>query len=235
MKKSFKHIVDRIFTSLGAVIMAAMILTFIFIVNSYHYFIYALIISSLVFILRKTQVIGWKKKGEYFLMLLVCIYVFLLVLFSVSPFLRFKEFQGTHLRWNTAEAKVIFYQSGWDKPSRKSSGYAYSDITYAYKIGQHNFTRTELKAEKLYYPVWESKNRIQKLKTKILQRTEQQIAEGKFIVMYNPGNLSESKLFISTKPVYLQGSGLYAFAVMIGIILLLATFCLIFTRKKLQP
>ncbi|MDR6922598.1 MULTISPECIES: hypothetical protein [Chryseobacterium] len=232
MKKNFKHIVNRIFESLAAVIMAAMILAFIFIVNSYHYFIYALIISALVFILRKTQRKVWKKKGEYFLMLLGFIYVFMLILFSVSPFLRFKEFQVTHLRWNTAESKVVFYQSGWDKPYRKSSGYAYSDITYTYKIGQRSFTRTEHKAEKLYYPVWESKNRIHKLKSEILQRTEQQIAERKFILLYNPGNLSESKLFISTQPLYLQGSGLYAFAVMIGIILLLATFCIIFTQKK---
>lgn len=232
MKKGFKHITDCFFEYLGAVIMTAMLLVFIFVVNTYHYFIYALVITVFIFILKKTQRKGWRKKGEYFLILLGISYAFLLIFFSVSPFLRFKEFQWTHLSWNTTDAKIVFYQSGWDKPYRKSSGYAYSDITYSYKAGNHHFTRTEHKAEKLYYPVWENKKRIQKLKKEVLQKTRQRIDDKKFIVLYNPDHPSESRFFLSRQLFYPQGSGLYAFAVLIGVFFLIIASGIIFTCKK---
>lgn len=212
--------------------MTAFILAFIFWVNNYHYFIYALIITSILFFVRKTSKIGWKEKGSELLMIFGFIYCLLLMIISLSPFLKFKEFQWTHPDWKEAKAQVSSYESEWGKPFRKSSGYAYSNIQYQYKVSERFYSNLEKEVEKLYYPIWESKERIQLLKAERQQRTKEQIEAQKFILLYNTKAPKESKFFISKSLFYPQGSGIYAFSIIIGILILLVVIGMIASQGK---
>jgi energy-coupling factor transporter transmembrane protein EcfT len=232
MGKGFKHITNRFFDYLGAVVVTAMLIVFIFVVNNYHYFIYATIIAGVIFMVRKTSKQGWKEKGKYFLILTGLVYVPLLLLFSVSPFLRFAEFRCTHPGWKTAEAEDLSYGSEWEPRKRRSSGYAYSDISYSYQVGTRSFTHKEHSVEKLYYPVWESDRKILELKDDLLQRTKERIRKGKFMLLYNAETPSESKFFISRQLLYPQGSELYAYIIFISIIFFSMALSAVLSMRK---
>ncbi|MGU3376101.1 hypothetical protein [Chryseobacterium sp. M5A1_1a] len=230
--KNIKYIIGKILHYLGFVLMMVIVVYLLFWINNYRYFIYALIIAVIIFLLKKSSKTGWKAKGGDFLMILALIYFSLLTIMSVSPFLKFKEFQWTHPGWQETKGQVLSYQSAWEKPFRKSSGYSFIDVSYQYQLNHKVYTNTEQKAEKMYYPIWEGKERIKLLKADLLQQTKQQIDSQKFMLLYNPNNPKESKFFISRSLFYLQGSGIYAFSIFIGILILLLIINLFFSFKN---
>lgn len=207
------------------------ILIFLLFVNNYRYFIYALIISGIIFLVRKNSSKTRKEKGKVFLIIWSLIYFPLLILFSISPFLRWKEFQWTHPGWKEAKAQIISYESRWEKPYRKTSGYAYVNVSYEYKIAGQSYKNTEYKAEKLYYPLWENRDRIQILKAELQDRSKQLIDSQQFILLYNTHSPIESKIFISRPLFHPQGSELYAFSIVIGILMIAIIGGLISVRK----
>ncbi|WP_284128055.1 hypothetical protein, partial [Klebsiella pneumoniae] len=74
-------------------------------------------------------------------------------------------------------------------------------------------------------------DRIQTLKAELQDRSRQQINAQQFILLYNTHSPSESKLFISQPLFYLQGSELYAFSIIIGIIMIVIIMGAISMRK----
>ncbi|MFP3832757.1 hypothetical protein [Chryseobacterium sp. SIMBA_028] len=230
--KSIKYIIDKMFHYLGFLLMMVIVACLLFWINNYRYFIYALIVAVIIFLLRNSTKTGWKAKGEYFLMLLALIYFPLLTLMSVSPFLKFKEFQWTHPGWQQTKGQVLSYTSEWENPFRRSSGYAFIDVSYQYTLNHKTYTNTEQKAEKMYYPIWESKERIQLLKAKLLQQTKQQIDSQKCILLYNATHPKESRFFVSRSLFYLQGSAIYAFSIFIGVLIVLLIINLFFSFKN---
>lgn len=230
--KGIKYIIDKIFHYLGFVLMMVMVACLLFWINNYRYFIYALIVAVVAFLLRKTSKTGWKAKGEYFLIILALVYFPLLTIMSVSPFLQFKEFQWTHLGWQQTKGQVLSYKCEWEPPFRRLSGYAYIDVSYQYQINHKVYTNTEEKVEKMYYPIWESKERIQLLKTDLLEQAKQQTESQKFILLFNRNNPKESRFFISHSLFYPQGSGIYAFSIFIGVLILLLIINIYFSFKN---
>lgn len=208
---------------------AAFIFVIVFWGNSYRYFIYALVCSSLLYfplqkiILSKLgngygreevrydvngkRISMQRGKRIAFVILLVAVYVLTISVFSVSPSLARKEFALTHPSWVAAAPAILKFES---KIHRGKTKYAYLNIEYRYTANGQLYWRKLDKTEKHYafLPVM-SQRRFEGIRTELLDRAKRRIADKEYILFYNPQNIEQQTFFLSNDSFYPQGSWLY--------------------------
>ncbi len=241
MIKKFKNFTDTFFTFLGFICIAALVVFCVFIENPVSYFLYAFFITVAVNFkgLRYLKT-GFRYVIRDFSIILSAVYLVLITMMSLSPFLSIQEFKISHWNWKTIDAKEIKALPSWDS-GYKRMGNSYTDVYYAYQPGRTLYTKTESEALKKYYPFWNSQKRDE-LVNEFSQSVSEKIEKKDFVVFYHPGNQEKSKLFLSTDLFYFQGSLFYnfitSFAMMIlamlGLVSAIVLFSLVKNRDKKQ-
>ncbi len=208
---------------------AAFIFAIVFWVNSYRYFIYALVCSCLLYFPLQKSILGKLVNGDgqvkvrydvngkrmttqggkriVFVVLLAAVYVLTISVFSVSPSLERKEFVLTHPSWATTVPSIINFES---KMHRGKTKYAYVDIEYRYAANGQLYSRKLDKAEKQYafLPVM-SQRGFERRRTELLDRANGKIADKEYVLFYNPQNPEQQTFFLADDSFYLEGSWLY--------------------------
>ena len=205
---------------------AALIFVIVFWGNNYRYCIYALVCSSLFYLLLQKLILSKVASGDgvrfdvngkritmqrgkciAFVVLLAAVYVLTISIFSVSPSLERKEFALTHPSWVATKPAIINFQS---KIHRGKTKYAYLNIEYRYTANGQLYLRKLDKAEKQYafLPIV-SQRRFEQMRTELLDRANGIIANKEYILFYNPQNTEQQKFCLADDSFYLQGSWLY--------------------------
>jgi len=235
--------------SIGKFLQWSVVAAFIFVIvfwgNSYRYFIYALVCSSLLYFLFQKIILSKLGNGDgrevrydangkrvtmqggkriAFVVLLAAVYALIISVFSVSPSLERKEFTLTHPNWVATAPSFINFES---KIHRGKTKYAYLNIEYRYTANGQLSLRKLDKAEKHYafLPVM-SQLRFEEIRTELLDRAKRKIADKECILFYNPQNPEQQTFFLSDDSFYPQGSWLYDI-LFVYLLLLLLLFIVI--------
>ncbi|MCJ8152302.1 hypothetical protein MKJ01_00835 [Chryseobacterium sp. SSA4.19] len=205
-----KKFTDTFFTFLGFVVIAALMIFIVFIENPVTYFLYAFLItlavnfknlkylkSSFLYVIRK------------FSITLIVVYLVLIIVMSLSPFLRIQEFKISHWNWKAIHPKEIKALPDWDS-GYKRMGNSYVDIQYEYQSGGKLYKNKESEVLKKYYPFWNGTEH-DKLVSEFSKSVSEKIEQKDFIAFYTPEHPQKSKFFLSTDLFYFQGSLFYNF------------------------
>ncbi len=224
---------QRVMKSIGKFLQWSVAAAFIFVIvfwgNSYRYFIYALVCSSLLYFPLQKIILSKLGKGDgrdevrynvngkritmqsgnriAFVVLLAAVYVLIISVFSVSPSLERKEFALTHPSWIATVPAIINFES---KIHRGKTKYTYLNVEYQYTANGQLYLRKLDKAEKQYafLPIV-SQRRFEQMRTELLDRANGLIANKEYILFYNPQNTEQQKFCLADDSFYLQGSWLY--------------------------
>lgn len=237
MIKRFKKISDIFFTFLGFLCAAALLVFFIFIENPVRYFLYALFVAAAVNFkdLRYLR-INFRSVSRNYLTAMGIIYLLILTVLSLSPFLSIQEFKASHWNWKPANATSVKAFSFWDS-GYKRMGNSYADIYYEYRPGGKLYKNKESEALKKYYPFWNGSEHNE-LVNEFSKSVSEKVEQKDFRVFYKPEHPQKSKFFLSTDLLYFQGSLFYnfitSFAMAIFIILGIIAVIFIFSSRNKQ-
>lgn len=237
MIKKIKKFSDAFFTFLGVIVVAALLVFYIFIENPVTYFLYAFIIAAAVNFKRLRSIrVDFRNIIRDFSVILGIVYLVIITIMSLSPFLTIQEFKISHWNWKTVDAGEIKALPSWDS-GYKRMGNSYADVYYTYQSGRTLYKKTESEALKRYYPFWNSQA-PDELVTAFSRYISEKIKQEDFSVFYSPENPGKSKLFLSTDLFYFQGSLFYNFitsfvTMIIGIMGLITAIILFSNRKTL--
>lgn len=183
------------------------------IVNPISIFILSFLISILI--LRPN--LKLKKAWKRLFYLCLIIYIFLISLHSISPFLQYQEFRLSHWNWEKVEGKPENVHVKWEEIFRQKSPKAVADIQYSFQLNDESKKATEFDALKIYYPYFagNTDDKKEELKRELSQQINQHIANKDEVILANPKN-GKSKLFITTEKILLKNSGVYNFITDIG-------------------
>ncbi|PTS96185.1 hypothetical protein DBR11_19615, partial [Pedobacter sp. HMWF019] len=100
----------------GYILFAVMSFFFVFIWNPFHLVVYGFLIGIVIYVtfnIRQAEKLKLNrdnlKRGFPYIILT---YLFIIVIFSLSPYLRVKEFQLTHPNYQIAQGEAVFSDSG---------------------------------------------------------------------------------------------------------------------------
>lgn len=235
MIKKFKNFTDTFFTALGFVCIAALVVFCVFIENPVSYFLYAFFITVAV----QCKSLRYLKTGFRYVIrdfstILSAVYLVIITVMSLSPFLTIQEFKISHRNWKAIDAKEIKARPSWDS-GYKRMGNSYTDVYYVYQPDRKLYRKTESEALKKYYPFWNGQERDE-LVNEFSQSVSEKIEKKDFVIFYNPENQEKSKLFLSTDLFCFQGSLFYnfitSFVMMILAMLLLVLAIVLFSQMK---
>jgi hypothetical protein len=235
MIKKLKKISDNFSTFLGFLGMTALLVFFICIENPLRYFLYALGIAVAVNFkdLRYLR-INFRSVTRNYLTATGIIYLLIITVLSLSPFLSIQEFKASHWNWKPINASSVKALSFWDSGYRRM-GNSYADIHYKYRFGGKSYKNKESEALKKYYPFWNG-SKPDELVTEFSKSVSEKIEKKDFIVFCNPKQPQKSKFFLSTDLFYFQGSEFYnfitSFAMMTFSILGIISAIFIFSNRK---
>lgn len=237
MIKKIKKFSDAFLTFLGGIVVAAMLVFYIFIENPVTYFLYAFIIAA-AFNFRNLRFIraDFRNAIRDFSVSLGIVYLVVIILMSLSPFLKIQEFKISHWNWKAVDAGKTKASASWDR-GYKRKGNSYADVYYTYPSGKTLYKKTEPEALKRYYPFWNSQA-PDELVTEFSRYVSEKIRQKDFAVFYSPENPGKSKLFLSTDLFYFKGSLFYDFitsfvTMIIGIMGLITAIILFSNRNTL--
>ncbi|WP_261511132.1 hypothetical protein [Chryseobacterium paludis] len=237
MIDKIEKIANIFFIFLGYIGMAALVVFLVFIENPVRYFFYALSITTFIHFKNFRYLrIDFKKVGGNFLLTISIIYLSLITILSVSPFLTIQEFKISHFTWKPVEAKTIKSSSFWDT-GYKRRGNSYATIYYEYQADGKRYKNSEPEALKKYYPIWNT-SKTDDLIIEFSKSVSEKIKNKDYIIFKSPNHHDKSRLFLSTDIIYFQGSLLYNMATSMATIILtilgLLSIILIFSGKSRQ-
>jgi len=227
---------------------AALIFVIVFWGNSYRYFIYALVCSSLFYLLLQKLILSKVASGDgvrfdvngkritmqrgkciAFVVLLAAVYVLTISIFSVSPSLERKEFALTHPSWVATKPFIINFET---KIHRGKTKYAYVDIEYRFAANGQLYSRKLDKAEKHYafLPIM-SQRRFEGMRVELFDRTNRKIADKEYVLFYNPQNPERRMFFVADDSFYLQRSWLYDILFVYSLLFLIIIIITLLFRK----
>lgn len=215
--------------------MAALVIICVFIENPITYLLYAFLITVAVHFNRLKDI---KTDFRYvirdFSIILSVIYLVLIIVMSLSPFLKIQEFKISHWNWKATETKEIKAVTAWHN-GYKRMGNSYTDVSYTYKAGNELYKKTESDAMKKYYPFWNFQENDERV-NEFSQSVSEKIRKKDFVIFYSQKNPEKSKLFLSGDLFYFQGSLFYDFVTsfVIAIFTVIGLLCafFIFENKK---
>lgn len=205
-----KKFTDHFFRFLGYFGMAALVIICVFIENPITYLLYAFLITVAVHFNRLKDI---KTDFRYvirdFSIILSVIYLVLIIVMSLSPFLKIQEFKISHWHWKATETKQIRAVTAWHN-GYKRMGNSYTDVYYTYQAGNELYKKTESKALEKYYPFWNFQENDERV-NEFSQSVSEKIRKKDFVIFYSQKNPEKSKFFLSSDLFYFQGSLFYDF------------------------
>lgn len=234
-------------------VLAGFIIVFVFVMNSYRYLIYAIIGALLLYfpcrklIVSKLRNPGGSRKVQYevngkvvsmqmskltaFVVLLVIVYVVIVTVLSISPYLERKEFRMTHPGW------VAVTPSIRDLTSNIRGGkikYVYIDLEYQFTANGQSYKQKIAKAEKLYsfFPIWRKRS-LEDMRIELLNRATQKNIAKESLLFYYPHNPEQHKFFLANDRFYPQGAWLYDLLFVFSIIFLVFVLIVVVFGIKL--
>lgn len=235
-----------IWTCIQWLVVAAFIVVFVFVFNSYRYLLYALICSSVLYfpltkiIVSKLSNQDGSEKVRYdvngkrvtiqmskltaSVILLIVVYSIVISVFSVSPHLERKEFMVTHPNWIAVTPSILNLTADIQRGKNK---YAYVDLEYQFTADEHSYSQKIDKAAKLYsfFPII-GKRRFEEMRVELLNRATQKNVAKECLLFYNPKDPKQQKFFLANDSFYPQGSWLYdilfVFSTIFSVILVMA-------------
>ncbi|MBL1219748.1 hypothetical protein JET18_02805 [Chryseobacterium sp. L7] len=208
MKTKSKKIADYFLVFLKAIAIAAFIIFVAYIENPVRYFFYALFVAILVnFKSLRNLRIDFKNVIQKFSIRAGLIYLFLITVFSVSPFLKIQEFKASHWNWTSPDEIIIHPTVLWDTGYRRK-GNSYADVIYKYQYKGTSYKNSESEILKKHYPFWNWKDRDE-LIPDFATAVSEKIRAKDYILLINPKQPQQSKLFLSSDFLYFQGSLFY--------------------------
>ncbi|OOG19214.1 hypothetical protein BWD42_04505 [Sphingobacterium sp. CZ-UAM] len=216
------------------------IIAIAFILNSYRYLIYALIVASvLYFLLRKIIAIRLSKqtgsrnvqysingkpltlrmrKLTTFVVLLLLVYIMVVSVFSVSPGLERKEFMLTHPNWVAVTPSIRNLSADIQRGKTK---YAYINLEYQFTAGGDAYTQKIHKAEKQYsfFPII-GQGAFEAMRIELLTRAKKKNVDQEYILFYNPQDPEQQQFFLANDSFYLQRSLLCDILFVYGVLFL---------------
>ena len=209
--------------------------TVLFLMNPYRYLFYALVIGGAVFAFKNKVWINPKKWLTEGLTVCGIVYLILISLLSVSPWLQVTEFRLSHWNWRKVSGNTKSIHPDWDGGYRRAKGYAYADVFYSYVTDYRHFENVEKKAVKRYYPFFKSDSTMARLQRQIAKTLEDAGRKNSFIIFYRIAKPAESKLFVDDAVFEPRGSMLYGLALLmilfiLALILIFISF--LFSKKQ---
>ncbi|MCT2562827.1 hypothetical protein [Chryseobacterium herbae] len=135
------------------------------------------------------------------------VYLVLITLLSLSPFLKILEFKWSHQDWKPVNAQMIQPLASWDSGYRRK-GNSYVNIDYEYQFNGTTYKKSETEALHKYYPFWNRK-KSRELVDEFSKSVSEKIQKRDYLILINPDQPQKSKLFLSTDLFYFQGSLFY--------------------------
>lgn len=233
-------------------VVSGFIIVFVFVINSYHYLIYALIAAFLLYfplkkiVVNRLSKLDSNRKVQYevngkpvsiqmnkltaFGVLLALAYIVIVTIFSVSPYLERKEFRITHPSWVAVMPSIRNLCSNLQGGKTK---YAYIDLEYQFTADGQSHGQKIVKAEKLYsfLPIW-GKQGLEKIRIELLDRASRKNTAKEYIVFYNPDNPKQNKFFLANDCFYPQGAWLYDLLFVYFILFLFIMIIVLLFRTK---
>lgn len=233
-------------------VVTGFIIVFVFVINSYHYLIYALIAAFLLYfplkkiIVDRLSKVESNRKVQYevngkpvstqmskltaFVVLLALAYIVIVTIFSVSPYLERKEFRMTHPSWGAVMPSIRNLTSNLQGGKTK---YAYIDLEYQFTVNKQSYGQKIDKAEKLYsfLPIW-GKQGLEKMQIELLNRASRKNTAKEYILFYNPHNPKQHKFFLANDYFYPQGAWLYDLLFVYFILFLFIMIIVLLFRAK---
>ncbi|SFN13266.1 hypothetical protein SAMN05421594_1237 [Chryseobacterium oleae] len=219
MAGKFKKISDIFFTVLGSVVVVAGLVVLVFIENPVRYFLYAvlLVIATNFKSLRNFRT-DLKTTARNLLVTTGLIYLVLITLLSLSPFLKIQEFKWSHQDWKPVNAQKIQPLTSWDNGYRRK-GNSYVNIDYEYQFNGATYKNLEPEALYKYYPFWNRK-KSRELVDEFSKSVSEKIQKRDYLILSNPDQPEKSKLFLSTDLFYFRGSLFYDLVTSLAVFLL---------------
>ncbi|WP_147430343.1 hypothetical protein [Sphingobacterium puteale] len=234
-------------------VLVGFMIVFVFVMNSYRYLIYALMGAfALYFPLRKIIIgklsnLDGSRKAQYevngrpvnmqmsklsaFVVLLVLIYVIIVTVFSMSPYLERKEFSVTHSSWVAVTPSILKFVCEFQGGRTK---YAYLDLEYQFTADGQSYGKKIVKAEKLYsfFPIW-GKRGPEQMQIELLNRVTQKNIAKEPVLYYNPNDPTQHKFFLANDRFYPQGVMLYNLLFVFSIVFLIIVLTAVLFNIKL--
>ncbi|MBK1897779.1 hypothetical protein [Chryseobacterium paridis] len=161
------------------------------------------------------------------------VYLSLITLLSVSPFLKIQEFKLSHIKWEIINPSLIKSASFWDT-GYKRRGNSYVTVYYEYQSTGKLYKKSETEALKKYYAIWDTR-KTEDLVNEFSKSVAEKIKNKDYIILKNTSHPEETQLFLSTDYFYFQGSLFYnmitSIAALIFVVLGLVIIILIFSKK----
>lgn len=208
MIEKFKKISDLFFKILGIIVVGGGISFVVFIENPVRYFLYAvLLVTATNFKSLGDLRNDLKKTAGKLLTATGVVYLALITILSLSPFLKVMEFKWSHPDWKPVNSQTIQPFTSWDN-GYKRKGNSYVNIDYEYQFNGTNYKNSEPEALKKYYPFWNRK-KSRELVNGFSKSVSEKIQKRDYLILTNPHQPEKSKLFLSTDLFYFQGSLFY--------------------------
>lgn len=221
MAGKFKKISDIFFKVLGSIVIVGGLVVLVFIENPVRYFVYAVLLVMVTNFKSLWNVrTDLKKTAQNLLVTTGVVYLLLITVLSLSPFLKIMEFKWSHRDWRPVNAQKIQPFTSWDS-GYKRKGNSYVNIDYEYQFNGTPYKNSEPEALYKYYPFWNRK-KSRELVDEFSKSVSEKIQKRDYLILTNPDQPEKSKLFLSTDLFYFQGSLFY------DLVTGLAVFILIF-------
>lgn len=211
----------------GYILFAAVGIFFIVIWNPFQLAVYSLFTGSVIFFILH---IGRREKlslSRYYLRRYLfysgATYFLLVTLYSLSPYLRLKEFQWTHPGYHAVQGEVTV--SGYGVYKQRSNLYSFVNVDYSYQVNGHLYQQHQKEVLKFYsFPIF-SNTKTDYLSDQVARRFSQVQQQGSYVIMVNDHQPGHSRFFSGEEVFYWSGSALKNF--LAGILFMIIIFTLI--------
>ncbi|HEY8958858.1 hypothetical protein [Chitinophaga sp.] len=211
----------------GYILLAAAGVFFIVIWNPFQLAIYSLFTGAVIFLIfyiRQPEKQPLSKHHlRRYLFYTGVTYFLVVVLYSLSPYLRLKEFQWTHPGYHTVQGEVAV--SGYGVYKQRSNLYGFVNVDYSYQVNGHRYQQHQKEVLKFYsFPIF-SNTKTEYLSGQVARRFSRLQQQESYVIMVNDRQPDRSRFFSSAEAFYWSGSALKNF--LAGILFMIIIFAMI--------
>ncbi len=211
----------------GYILFAAAGFFFIVIWNPFQLAIYSLFIGIVIYLVLNIRQQGKLQLNSRHLRSALFytggIYFLIVALYSLSPYLRLKEFQWTHPGYHAVQGEVTV--SGYGVYKQRSNSYSFVNVDYSYYVNGNRYQQQQKAVLKFYsFPIF-SNTKTDYLRDEVAHQFNRVQQQKSYVIMVNDHQPGNSRFFSSGEMFYWNGSALKNF--LAGILFMIAVFSLV--------
>ncbi|SEW51512.1 hypothetical protein [Chitinophaga arvensicola] len=192
----------------GYIVLAVISFFFVFVWNPFQLAIYSLLTGLLLYVvynIRRPEKQRLNRSNlEGYLTYAGFTYLLILLLYSVSPYLRVKEFQWTHPAYHSVEGEIS--DAAYGVYRQKGNLYGYVDISYRYHVADHYIQQQQKAALRFYsFPIF-SNTKGDYLKARVKDQFNEIQQERSYVILVNDAQPERSRFFAGQALFYWSGS-----------------------------